>query len=100
MKLLLSGYKPGPRQGARSDDTVGSPFIAGALSGKRNSYSTKFFALRTVTSDTTTYTGSGLPTFVEGTTTSSYSTSQLFNNIPMRNTIQQSEVAEYGELWF
>jgi hypothetical protein len=100
MKLLLSGYKPGPRQGANSDDTIGSPFFPDSLLGKRNSYSTKFFALRTVTSDTTTYTGSGLPTFVEGTNSSTYSTSQLFNSIPMRNTIQQSEVADYGELWF
>lgn len=102
MKLLLSGYKPGPRQGANSDDTIHSPFITPTppLTGKRNSYSTKFFALRTVASDTTSYTGSGLPIFVEGTTSNTYSTSQLFNNIPMRNTIPRSEVADYGELWF
>lgn len=96
-KLLLTGFMPGPRQGADTDGNIGSPYTAGQLHAKRNSYSTKFFPIKSVLGSDTI--GSdGVPIFAEGNNGQSYQASGLFSSgsAIMRNSIPQSELAAYG----
>lgn len=97
---LMTGYKPGLRQGVGNDDLAGSPFILeNRRIAKRNSYSTKFFPMRAVMSDQTYFDGTGLPIYAEGDS-GDYKAAQMFSGVPMHNVIDPSELAAYKVLWF
>lgn len=99
-KLLLSGYKPGPRQGATSDDRGGSPFISTNLRlMKRNSYSTKFIPMSSIVSSQATY-GPQLSIFAEGNQSLSFERSEMHKDLTIQNLIPDEELADYSDLWF
>jgi len=95
----LTGYKPGPRQGADDRGNMGSPFIAKSFLAKRGFYSTKFVSINALLSDSSDMgSGGGLPVFAEGNGGQSYTGSSIFatGDAIMRNTISSGELSAYG----
>lgn len=93
---LLSAYRPGERQGANDDGTYSSPFSTESTSGKRNSYSTKFFPISDALSGGNLTGSSGLPLMSEGTESGNYTTQDSTMNFTMQNYIPSSELSDYG----
>jgi hypothetical protein len=96
LKSLMTGFMPGTRQGADTDGNIGSPFTGNQTHARRNSYSTKFFPIRSVLDGTKI--GSGIPIFAEGNGGQTYQATSLFTSTgaTMRNSISPSELSEYG----
>jgi len=100
---LLTAYKPGPRQGATNDDLGGSPFASvseGLRLVKRNSYSTKFIATGSVLSSRASF-WTSLGVIAEGSASGqSFQSSEMFENLNVVNMIPDTELSDYGDLWF
>tara|TARA_R110002072_G_scaffold1989_3_gene16520 strand:+ start:83998 stop:86703 length:2706 start_codon:yes stop_codon:yes gene_type:complete len=98
---LMTGFAPGPRQGANDDGTWDKPFGSSATQlAKRNFYSTKFFPMhRIVEGGELPYENPGI--FFESKTGSSFlQPAEDFLNIPQVNKLSADQLSEFDTLDF
>lgn len=98
-RLMLTGYRPGPRQGADDDANMGSPFTGFTLAGKRNSYSVKFFPIKKVLRGQEPFERNVFLDPPRDNATSYGDVSTLFSgSIPMQNPIDSDQMSGYSGL--
>jgi hypothetical protein len=98
LEEALTGFMPGPRQGADPDGNYASPFGGEVQSGRRNSYSTKFIPIKKVIDSGTPYGTDSLPILIDppGDSPSGYTSGNLVQGIRMRNTLSSTDLQAYG----
>lgn len=97
-KQLLTGYRPGPRQGAEPDGAIGSPFTGSTLLAKRNSYSVKFIPIKKVLQGEEPYDKNIFLDPASDSPTYPNVSGEFSGSLPMLNPIDSEELRAYRGL--
>ncbi|MCR9204270.1 MAG: Tad domain-containing protein [Halobacteriovoraceae bacterium] len=94
-RQVLTGYRPGRRQGAEPDGSIGSPFSSEKLLAKRNSYSVKFIPIKKVLGGEEPYDKNVFLDLSSDTSNYGGVTTDFSFSSPMLNAIDSEELRDY-----